>query len=143
MGAYPFITPDGVFTGYASLFNEVDQSRDVVMPGAFAASLAARGAGGVKCLYQHDASEPIGVWLELKEDQRGLKVTGRLLADVTKARDVFALVKAGALDGLSIGFRAAEAARDTKNRLRRLRRIDLWEISIVTFPLLAGARISA
>lgn len=141
MTAKPSISAEGVFIGYASLFGYLDQARDVVEPGAFAASLARRGPTGVKCLYQHDPAEPIGIWLDLKEDERGLKVTGRLLPELARARDVFALIRAGALDGLSIGFRAAEARRDQRNRARRLKRIDLWEISIVTFPMLAGARI--
>ena len=136
------ISADGIFTGYASLFGRLDQARDVVEPGAFRASLAARGPGGIRCLYQHDPGEPIGVWLDLKEDHQGLSVKGRLLPDVARARDVFALIRAGALDGLSIGFKAAEAVRDSRQRLRRLKRIDLWEISIVTFPMLAGARIA-
>ena len=135
------ISPEGLFTGYASLFDRVDQVRDIIEPGAFAATLAKQGPMAVKCLYQHDPSQPIGVWLKLEEDRRGLKVVGRLLPDVAKARDVFALISAGALDGLSIGFRAAEAVRDQRARIRRLKRVDLWEISIVTFPMLNGARI--
>lgn len=139
----PAITAEGVFSGYASLFEHPDQARDIVAPGAFRASLASRGLGGIKCLYQHDPAEPIGVWLGLEEDRIGLRVKGKLLPDVARARDVFALIRAGALDGLSIGFKATEAVRDPHRRVRRLKRIDLWEISIVTFPMLAGARIGA
>lgn len=135
------ISPDGIFSGYASLFGRIDSGRDIIEAGAFQVSLRQRGPMGIKCLYQHDPSEPIGVWLKLEEDDLGLKVIGRLLPDVAKSRDVFSLVQAGALDGLSIGFRAAEAIRDQRNRIRRLKRVDLWEISIVTFPMLPGARI--
>lgn len=142
MPAAPLITPDGVFTGYASLFNSVDLGRDLIEPGAFMRSLLRRGPGGIKCLYQHDPKEPIGVWLALNEDQKGLRVTGRLIPDVARAREVFALVRASALDGLSIGFRAAQATRDARSGVRRLKTIDLWEVSIVTFPMLPEARIA-
>ncbi|WP_439542638.1 HK97 family phage prohead protease [Hyphomicrobium sp.] len=134
---------DGTFEGYASLFNREDLGRDVVLPGAFRESLAQRGARGVKLLYQHDANQPIGVWTTLQEDSRGLYAQGRLMRDVTKAREVMALMRAGALDGLSIGFKAVRARRDRVTGVRRLEKIDLWEISIVTFPLLPEARITS
>jgi uncharacterized protein len=137
------VDPEGVVEGYASLFGEVDQARDMVMPGAFQSSLRARGLRRIPMLFQHDPSEPIGVWLELVEDWRGLRARGKLIPDVTRAREVFALVRAGAIDGLSIGFRTVKGRVDPKTRVRRLDRIDLWEISIVTFPLLAGARVRA
>jgi uncharacterized protein len=78
----------GVFAGYASLFGVADQTGDVVMPGAFAASLARRGPGGIRMLFQHDASQPIGTWLDLREDGRGLFVRGRLSADVQQAEEL-------------------------------------------------------
>jgi len=141
--ASPFqIAPDGVFEGYASLFNVPDLGRDVVLEGAFRDSLRQRGARGIRMLFQHDPAEPIGVWSELGEDARGLFARGRLATDVGRAREILALVRAGAIDGLSIGFRAVSARREGKSGLRRLARIDLWEISIVTFPLLPGARIT-
>lgn len=133
---------DGTFEGYASLFNREDLARDVVMPGAFRESLKRRGARGVKLLFQHDANQPIGVWMALQEDARGLYARGRLMREVGKAREVMALMRAGALDGLSIGFRTVKARRDKTTGVRRLDRIDLWEISVVTFPLLPDARIT-
>ena len=133
---------DGTFEGYASLFNREDLSRDVVLPGAFADSLQQRGAGGVKMLFQHDANQPIGVWTSLKEDARGLHAQGRLMPEVSKAREVHALMRAGALDGLSIGFRTVKGRRDRVSGVRRLAKIDLWEISVVTFPLLPEARVA-
>lgn len=133
---------DGTFEGYASLFNREDLARDVVMPGAFRESLKRRGARGVKLLFQHDANQPIGVWTALQEDARGLYARGRLMREVGKAREVMALMRAGALDGLSIGFRTVKARRDKTTGVRRLDRIDLWEISVVTFPLLPDARIT-
>jgi HK97 family phage prohead protease len=133
----------GTFTGYASLFDREDLGRDVVRPGAFATSLARRGAGGVRMLYQHDPAEPIGVWERLVEDRRGLLASGRILPEIARGRDVLALIRAGALDGLSIGFRAVRVRRDTRSGVRRILEVDLWEISVVTFPLLSDARIHA
>lgn len=134
---------DGSFEGYASLFGQEDMSRDVVLPGAFRGSLRARGTRGIKLLFQHDANQPIGLWLDLSEDARGLFVRGRLLTEIDRAREVLALLRAGAIDGLSIGFRALKGRRDRRTGARLLERIDLWEISIVTFPMLPGARVRA
>lgn len=128
--------------GYACLFDVADLGRDLVLKGAFAASLARQGAGGVRMLYQHDPAEPMGVWSEAFEDNRGLYVRGRLSPFVTRARECAALIREGALDGLSIGFKAVEARSDPRTRLRRIARIDLWEVSVVTFPMQPQARIS-
>ncbi len=128
--------------GYACLFGVLDLGRDMVMPGAFAASLAQRGAAGVRLLYQHDPAEPLGVWTDIAEDTRGLHVRGRLSPHVARARECAALIEEGALDGLSIGFKAVEAAADPRTRVRRISRIDLWEVSIVTFPMQPGARVA-
>jgi HK97 family phage prohead protease len=133
----------GTFQGYASLFNVPDLGKDVVLPGAFTASLAARGAAGVRMLWQHDPAQPIGVWLSLVQDGRGLFARGRLELDVARAREVYALMRDGAVDGLSIGYRAEKASRDPRTGFRRIQRVDLWEISIVTFPMLPQARVSA
>ena len=137
------IHADGSVEGYASLFGEVDQARDMVMPGAFAQSLKVRGIRRIPMLFQHDPAEPIGIWLDLQEDWRGLRVRGKLIPDVTRARELLALLREGAADGLSIGFKTVQARVDPKTRIRKLHQIDLWEISIVTFPLLPGARVRA
>ena len=137
------VEADGTFSGYASVFGQVDLGQDLVMPGAFRESLATRGARGVKLLFQHDPNEPIGVWLELAEDARGLFAKGRLMPEVTRAREVLSLMRAGALDGLSIGFRTVQGRTDPASGVRRLDKIDLWEISVVTFPMLPDARVSA
>ncbi len=129
--------------GYACLFGVADLGRDVILPGAFAESLARRRPEGVRLLYQHDPAEPLGVWDELFEDARGLYVRGRLSLKVGRAREVAALVAEGAIDGLSIGYKAVAARTDPKTRLRRISRIDLWEVSIVTFPMQPGARLLA
>ncbi len=135
------VAADGTFSGYASLFGAVDLAKDVVEAGAFARSIAARGAAGIRMLFQHDPGEPIGTWSEVREDSRGLFVRGRLATDVARAREVLALMRGGALDGLSIGFRAVRASRDAGTGIRRIREADLWEISVVTFPMLPGARV--
>ena len=135
------VEPDGVFSGYASLFGAVDLGKDVVEKGAFAASLKTRGAAGIRMLFQHDPAEPIGVWTEIREDARGLFVRGRLTKEVARAREVLSLMRGGALDGLSIGFRAVRAKNDPKSGVRRILEADLWEISVVTFPMLPDARI--
>lgn len=136
----------GAFEGYASLFETVDEAHDVVSPGAFKKSLAAWAAKGrlPALLWQHDAAEPIGVWRRMREDARGLFVAGRLFVDdIPRARQAYALMKAGGLSGLSIGFRTVEAAFDERARVRRLVEVELFEVSLVTFPALEGARVGA
>jgi HK97 family phage prohead protease len=137
------VDADGTFTGYASLFGKADLGRDMVLPGAFRASLARRSAAGVKMLFQHDPAAPIGVWLDIREDASGLYVKGRLATEVPRARDILSLMRAGALDGLSIGFRTVRGRTDAKTGVRSLIEVDLWEISIVTFPMLPEARVAA
>jgi phage prohead protease, HK97 family len=134
------VTGDGRFSGYASIFDKMDLGRDVIEPGAFARSLARRGAAGVRMLYQHDPNEPIGAWTVIREDDRGLYVEGRLTAGVGRAGDVLALMKSGALDGLSIGFQTVRAKGDGRG-VRHVLEADLWEISVVTFPMQPEARI--
>ena len=137
------IDADGTVEGYASLFGEIDQARDMVMRGAFAATLRQRSVQRVPMLFQHDPAEPVGVWLELREDHRGLYARGRLIPEVARGRELLSLLRAGAIDGLSIGFRTVKGRIDPRTRVRSLLAVDLWEISIVTFPLLAGARVRA
>lgn len=134
---------DGVFEGYASLFNREDLGRDIVLPGAFRESLGQRPPASIKMLFQHDPNQLIGVWLKVYEDARGLFVRGRLMTEVAKAREVLSLMRAGALDGLSIGFRTIKGVRDRRTGIRRLEKVDLWEISIVTFPMQPDARIAS
>ena len=133
---------NGRIHGYASLFGQPDQNGDVVMPGAFAKSLAALAAAGrkVKFLWQHDPACPIGVWSEVAEDTTGLLVTGEILAQVSHGTDALALLEAGAIDGLSIGYRTVRAEPNPETGGRNLHEIDLWEVSLVTFPMLPAAR---
>ena len=139
----PSIIDDGTFEGYASLFNRRDSGNDVVLRGAFRESLKVREPRGVKMLFQHDANQPIGIWQTIKEDARGLFVRGRLMTDVVRAQEVRSLMRAGALDGLSIGFRAVKGRRDRVTGVRNLEQVDLWEISVVTFPMHPEARIAS
>lgn len=133
----------GVFAGYASLFGKRDQAGDIVMPGAFEASLKRRGATGIRMLFQHDPAEPVGTWAEIRETDRGLYVLGRLDLNVQRGRELFSLLELGGIDGLSIGFKTVLARADKLLRARRLIAIDLWEISLVTFPMLEGARVGS
>lgn len=130
--------------GYASLFGLADQGGDVVMAGAYARSLKRLRAEGraVRMLWQHDPAQPIGVWEEIAEDGRGLRVRGRILTEVEKGREAAALIAAGAIDGLSIGYRTVTAEKDAKGQ-RLLREVELWEVSLVTFPMLPEARVGA
>lgn len=137
------VDADGSFEGYASLFGTEDLGRDVIQAGAFRASLARRGAGSVKLLFQHDPNQPIGVWVEIAEDRKGLYARGRLMPEVARAREVLSLMRAGALDGLSIGFRTVKGARDARSGVRHIAEVDLWEISVVTFPMQPEARVAA
>ncbi|SDD76130.1 HK97 family phage prohead protease [Ruegeria marina] len=138
------VSEDAVIEGYASLFGQTDQGGDIVQAGAYAASLKALEAGGqrVKMLWQHDPAQPIGVWDEVREDGRGLWVKGRLLESTQKGHEAAALIRAGALDGLSIGYRTKRAVKDDKGR-RLLTELELWEVSLVTFPMLPSARVAA
>ncbi|MDP1576502.1 MAG: HK97 family phage prohead protease, partial [Cypionkella sp.] len=120
------------------------QGGDVVQKGAYAASLSRLTTQGraVKMLWQHDPTQPIGVWDEVREDAVGLWVKGRILPEVDKGREAVALLAAGAIDGLSIGYRTVRAERDGKGQ-RLLSELELWEVSLVTFPMLPEARVSA
>jgi uncharacterized protein len=135
----------GEFRGYGSIFGNKDLGNDVVVEGAFSKSIARKGAKAVKMLYQHKADEPIGVFDEILEDKRGLAVKGRLAMGTQRGREVFELMKMGALDGLSIGYRVAEKGQeyDDKRKRRMIKEVDLMEISAVTFPMNPKARVQA
>jgi hypothetical protein len=139
MSAIPIDT-EGRFAGYASVFNRLDSGGDIVLPGAFAKSLARR-RGRIRLLFQHDPKEPVGTWESMGEDNHGLFVTGRLVPGVPRSDALRRLIENRALDGLSIGFRTVKASRRDGNRL--LHEIDLFEVSIVTFPMMEDARIAA
>lgn len=133
----------GTIRGYASLFGTADLVGDTVEPGAFSASIARRGVSGIRMLWQHDPGRPIGRWTSVSEDRDGLFVEGRLALSTAGGAEAFALIESGAVDGLSIGFRTKRAARGGGGGgRRRLVEIDLWEISVVTFPMQERARVT-
>lgn len=134
------IDAEGRFAGYASIFNRLDSGGDIVLPGAFGKSLAKK-RGRIRLLFQHDPKEPVGTWEELREDSHGLFAAGRLVPGVPRADALRRLIETQALDGLSIGFRTVRASRQSGQRL--LHEIDLYEISIVTFPMMEEARIAS
>ena len=136
------VSESGEISGYASVFGATDQGGDRVQKGAYQASLA-RMAGqkrAVKMLWQHDPTQPIGIWDEVREDATGLFVRGRFLTEIRRGAEALALVRAGAIDGLSIGYRTVRAEKDAKGQ-RLLHELDLWEVSLVTFPMLPEARV--
>jgi uncharacterized protein len=133
----------GIIAGYASLFDQIDLSGDAVVRGAFRDSLKRRGARGIKMLFQHDPCQPIGVWQAITEDEQGLFVRGQLNPHVEYARNIWALVCQGAVEGLSIGFKADRAVKNPRSGIRQLERVDLWEVSVVTFPMLPQAKVRA
>ena len=130
----------GSFSGYGSVFGNVDSCGDIVAPGAFAKSIE---KATPIMLWHHNPAEPIGVWNQASEDGYGLKVTGTLLKDeVQRAAEAYALLKAKAITGLSIGYLPCEYSIDAKTGVRTLHEVDLLEISLVTFPANKKATVS-
>lgn len=127
------------FAGYAALFDRVDRGGDVVRQGAFARAVAA-GAARVPLLWQHEAGTPIGRVETIAEDARGLRVIGRLSERSAAGREAAALVKDGALSGLSFGYRVRSGGGDQP---RELTDLELVEVSLVTLPMQPGARVHA
>ena len=132
---------NGTFTGYASVFGEADSFGDTIRPGAFRRAIETRSSGP-PMLWSHDPSQPIGTWTDMAEDTRGLKVTGRLITETARGAEAYALIKAGAVNGLSIGFRARKSERGANGR-RVLTDVDLIEISLVTLPAASNARVTS
>lgn len=135
---------DGTIDGYGSVFDVKDNYDDIIAPGAFAASLKAHKAAGTMpaMLWQHESDEPIGIWTEMTEDANGLRVKGQLALETVRGKEAHVLLKMGALNGLSIGFMSKQWAYDTETDIRTLTEIDLWEVSLVTFPANEKARIT-
>ena len=134
----------GIFTGYGSIFGNEDQGNDVMKKGAFTKSLTKRPASKVKMLFQHKTDEPIGIFTDIYEDNKGLFVKGQLAMGTQKGREAYELLKMGALDGMSIGFKAdpdKQGYNENKRGVRTLKEVDLMEISLVTFPMNESALI--
>ncbi len=135
---------DGTVEGYGSVFGVRDSYDDVIAAGAFQASLAAHKKAGTMpaMLWQHDSGKPIGVWTDMVEDSKGLRIKGQLALDTVLGKEAHALLKMGALNGLSIGFVSKQWAYDRETDIRTLTEIDLWEVSLVTFPANGAARVT-
>lgn len=135
---------DGTIEGYGSVFGVRDNYDDVIAKGAFVKSLKDHKAAGTMpaMLWQHDADKPIGVWTEMVEDEKGLRIKGQLAMETIKGKEAHALLKMGALNGLSIGFMSKEWAYDRDTEVRTLTALDLWEVSLVTFPANEKARVT-
>ena len=127
----------GTFEGYGSVFGNKDLGNDVIESGAFTKSLKRRKPQNVKLLYQHKSDMPIGVFDEIREDDHGLVVKGRLALKTQAGAEAYELLKMGALDGLSIGFRVnpKEVSYDKRGNKRIIKEVDLMEVSLVTFPM--------
>ena len=142
------IDDDGTFSGYGSVFHVEDSYRDIVMPGAFARTIAEHEAAESRpiMLWQHNSDQPIGVWDEITEDEHGLLMTGRILIgkNVPNADGAHELIKAGAIRGLSIGYSMYKGGRefDEERGITELTAIKLWETSLVTFPANPAAMVT-
>lgn len=135
----------GEFEGHGSVFGVEDSYGDIVAPGAFERSLTEHRTAGTlpALLWQHDASRPIGVYTDMREDAAGLYVKGKLLTETAQGREAHALLKAKAIRGLSIGFMTRKADYDEVSQIRTVRDVDLWEVSLVTFPANRMANVEA
>lgn len=129
------LSEQGEFEGYASICGNVDRGGDIVVQGCFAESLNKRPAGKVKMLLHHDPKRICGVWTEIVEDPRGLRVKGKLLLTTQDGRETYELMRAGALDALSIGYKTQVYEIDRATGVRRIQKAELWEVSVVTFPM--------
>jgi uncharacterized protein len=139
------VTDTGTFEGYGSVYDVVDQGDDIVVKGAFTESLQNLAQKGrmPALLWQHDASQPIGVYTKITEDENGLYVCGQLALKTQKGAEAYELMKMGAISGLSIGFMTKDDSYDSKSGIRTIIKGDLWEVSVVTFPMNDQARIDA
>ena len=138
------IGADGTVEGYGSVFGVRDNYDDVIAAGAFLNTLKEHKAAGTMpaMLWQHDADKPIGIWTEMVEDEKGLRIKGQLAMETVKGKEAHALLKMGAINGLSIGFMSKQWAYDRETEVRTLTEIDLWEVSLVTFPANEKARVT-
>lgn len=133
------VAEDGTFTGYGSVFGVKDAYDEIVVPGAFSESIEQRKPA---LLWQHRSGEPIGVYEEVREDSVGLHLKGKLALKTARGAEAYELLKMNALSGLSIGFVTREDSFDQKTGIRTLKKVDLWEVSLVTFPANDAARIT-
>ena len=133
------VTEDGLFSGYGSVFGVVDSYKEIVVPGAFTESLATKKPS---LLWQHRSGEPIGVYTTVKEDSVGLHVDGKLALKTARGAEAYELLKMGAVTGLSIGYQVRDESYDRVSGINTLKKLDLWEVSLVTFPANDAARVT-
>jgi len=138
------VNADGTVEGYGSVFGVKDSYADVIQKGAFVQSIKTHreSKSMPALLWQHDASQPIGIWTEMSEDDNGLMLKGKLAMDTVKGKEAHALLKMGAINGLSIGFMTKQSKFDEKTEVRTLTEVELWEVSLVTFPANTKARVT-
>jgi len=139
------ITGTGTFAGYGSVYGVLDEGDDIASPGSFAGSLAALASKSQMpaLLWQHKASEPIGAYTAVKEDPLGLYVEGKLALKTQRGAEAYELMQMKAISGLSIGYITKDFDYDAKTGIRTIKSADLYEISLVTFPMNDSARVSA
>lgn len=133
------VSEDGLFSGYGSVFGVIDSYKEIVVAGAFAESLKTRQPS---LLWQHRSGEPIGIYTGVKEDAVGLHVEGKLALKTARGAEAYELLKMGAVSGLSIGFQVRDESYDRVSGINTLKALDLWEVSLVTFPANDAARVT-
>lgn len=144
---FPFqlksLSESGTFSGYGSVFGVKDTYDEIVSPGAFSDSLAEQKAKGrmPAMLWQHRSAEPLGVYTSMSEDEHGLRVEGQLALSTVRGAEAHSLLKMGAISGLSIGYIPREDSFDKVTGVLTLKKVDLWEVSLVTFPANDQARV--
>jgi len=138
------VNEDGTVEGYGSVFGVKDSYADVIQKGAFIKSITEHRQAKTMpaMLWQHDSSQPIGIWTDMTEDANGLKLSGKLAMETVKGKEAHALLKMGAINGLSIGFMTKQSNYDEKAEIRTLTEVELWEVSLVTFPANTKARVT-
>lgn len=140
------VEDNGSFSGYGSIFGNKDSYGDIVVKGAFNSSLKKWSEKGKlpALLWQHKTDEPIGVYTRMEEDERGLYVEGKLLKDDDPlAKRAYGHLKAGSLSGMSIGYMSIDEEYDKKTDSLMLKELDLWEVSLVTFPANEAAQVES
>jgi len=136
---------EGTIQGYASTFGgKPDSYNDIIAAGAFTNSIEKNGYGGngIKMLWQHDSKMPAGIWTRMFENKTGLKIEGQLATKTQIGHDAYELIKLGAVNSMSIGFNIVDHEVNPKTNVRTIKKADLWEVSLVTFPANTNATIT-
>src|SRR5690606_16856782 len=135
------VSDDGTLEGYAATCGNTELGRDTIEPGAFAASITKRGPRKKQMLRGQDTTPPTGIWLDAADDRKCAHAQGRIIRETALGAETYHLMKAGALDALSIGYRAIKEKFDRVKGIRSLLEVDLFEISVVTFGMNPKATI--